>query len=160
MTCGFLFFCSCWPAEEYLFAALLAWSKVFWQALLWEIWVLILIQQCENASGYDTDYCKYFFACSNSSSNTYLRQFTLGFQWNFKFRNMFCWFSLYCGFRKNHSKLKATFRDKYSIQLPGDILIKNMMQNWNKFEFLWNNIDIIGCMIPNKTEETAVINTK
>ena len=38
--------------------------------------------------------------------------------------------------------------------------IENLMKDWDKLGLSWNNIDILGCILPNKEAHIVVISAR
>lgn len=36
----------------------------------------------------------------------------------------------------------------------------NLMRNWNKIGLLWNNADVLGCLLPNKGHDALAVNAR
>ena len=67
---------------------------------------------------------------------------------------------LYCRFCHVLNVLRKNFWEKFHEKLPSEVSITNLMLNWGKLQFSWNNIDILGCILPNKANEIAFLNSR
>lgn len=64
---------------------------------------------------------------------------------------------LYCKFCQSKSSLRK-FWETHSEKLPSDVSIENLMHHWDELGLSWNSQDVLGCILPNRTQDTVVIN--
>ena len=55
---------------------------------------------------------------------------------------------------------KEEFWEKFPEKLPSEVSITNLMLNWDKLQLSWNNIDVLDCILPNKANEIAILNSR
>ena len=67
---------------------------------------------------------------------------------------------LYCRFCQDLNVLRKNFWEKFPEKLPSEVSITNLMLNWDKLQHSWNNIDVLGCILPNKANEIAILNSR
>ena len=67
---------------------------------------------------------------------------------------------LYCRFCQDVNVLRKNFWEKLPEKLPNEVSITNLMLDWDKLHFPWNNIDILACILPNKANEIAILNSR
>ena len=67
---------------------------------------------------------------------------------------------LHCRFWKDLNVLRKNFWEKFPEKLPSEVSITNFMVNWDKLQLSWNNIDVLGCILPNKANEIAILNSR
>ena len=67
---------------------------------------------------------------------------------------------LYCRFCQDLNVLRKNFWENVPEKLPTEVSITNLMLNWDKLQLSWNNIDVLGCILPNKVNEIAILNSR
>ena len=67
---------------------------------------------------------------------------------------------LYCRFCQDLNVLRKNFWETFPEKLPSEVSITNLMLNWDKLQLSWNNIDVLGCILPNKANEIAILNSR
>ena len=67
---------------------------------------------------------------------------------------------LYCRFCQDVNVLRKNFWEKLPEKLPNEVSITNLMLDWDKLHFPWNNIDILAWILPNKANEIAILNSR
>ena len=67
---------------------------------------------------------------------------------------------LYCRFCRDLNVLKKNFWEKFPEKLPSEVSITNLMLNSDKLQLSWNNIDVLGCILPNRANEIAILNSR
>ena len=67
---------------------------------------------------------------------------------------------LYCRFCQELNVLRKNFWETFPEKLPSEVSITNLMLNWDKLQLSWNNIDVLGCILPNKANEIAILNSR
>ena len=56
--------------------------------------------------------------------------------------------------------LRKNFWENVPEKLPTEVSITNLMLNCDKLQLSWNNIDVLGCILPNKVNEIAILNSR
>ena len=67
---------------------------------------------------------------------------------------------LYCRFCQDLNVLRKNFWDSFPEKLPSEVSITNLVLNWDKSQLSWNNIDVVSCILPNKANEIAILNSR
>ena len=67
---------------------------------------------------------------------------------------------LYCRFCQDLHVLRKNFWEKFLKKLPSEVSIPNLMLNWNKLQPSLNNIGVLGCILPDKANEIAILNSR
>ena len=67
---------------------------------------------------------------------------------------------LYCRFCQDLNVLRKNFWENFPEKLPSEVSITNLVLNWDKSQLSWNNIDILSCILPNKANEIAILNSR
>ena len=49
---------------------------------------------------------------------------------------------------------------KHREKLSDDMSIERLIAKWDRLGLSWNNIDILGCFLPNKEDHTVIINAR
>ena len=57
---------------------------------------------------------------------------------------------LYCRLCQSKSSLKKNLWDKFPEKLPDEVNEIHLLQNWDKLGLSWNNVDVLGCILPNR----------
>ena len=66
---------------------------------------------------------------------------------------------LYCKECQSKAGLNRIW-EVHSEKLPAERSVENLMLHWDELKLSWNCQDILGCILPNKKEETVVINAQ
>ena len=65
----------------------------------------------------------------------------------------------YCHMCSSKKNIKKLFWDVYPDQLPAEVSISNLMENWDKLNLSWKQ-EVLGCLLPNNETDKLVINAK
>ena len=65
-------------------------------------------------------------------------------------------YHLYC--RLCEKSLLPSIWKEHCEKLSDDISIERLIAEWDRLGLSWNNIDILGCFLPNKEDHTVVTN--
>ena len=67
---------------------------------------------------------------------------------------------LYCRFCQDLHVSRKNFWEKFLKKLPSEVSIPNLMLNWDKLQPSLNNIGVLGCILPDKANEIAILNSR
>ena len=64
---------------------------------------------------------------------------------------------LYC---QGLNILRKIFWENFPEKLPSEVSITNLILNRDKLQLSSNNIDVLGCILPNKANEIAILSSR
>ena len=67
---------------------------------------------------------------------------------------------LYCRFCQDLHVLRKNFWETFLKKFPSEVSIPDLMLNWDKLQLSLNDIDVLGCILPDKANEIAILNSR